>query len=174
MVITVCLSRPSGSWEQKFRIRSHSPEIRLCDSSWRAPLNENEKLSNLAARFCIEHSSRSPLASWARALGVPKEVTDLLGYWAVGIEAAEVYIRKYRGLMARVQDTVAAFMKAAFSAEVKDDAFPDLFGALAAMTELKEHMTSKIEMDNSVCGMTARTSRCHGQDPNPVKQPRSS
>lgn len=41
-------------------------------------------LNNRAARSWAEHSSLPSLPSWARALGVPKEVTDRMGYWGSG------------------------------------------------------------------------------------------
>lgn len=67
-----------------------------------SPLPAHTELNNLAARFWAEHSSRPSLPSWARALSIPKAITDRLGYWVVGSESAEVYIRNYRNLIGRV------------------------------------------------------------------------
>ena len=67
----------------------------------------SDKLIALVVRFWTEHSSRSSLVSMARALGVPKEVTDRLGWWAVGTQASEEYIRTYSLLAAKAQKLVA-------------------------------------------------------------------
>lgn len=104
-----------------------------------------KELNNIAAKFWAEHSSRPSLPKWARALGTPEETTDRLGYWAVGAESAEVYIRNYRSLVGRAQGTVAAFMQAAYSTEIKDDGYPDLFGENDVIEELKVYLKGKIK-----------------------------
>ena len=70
-------------------------------------VNESEhdiKIINAASRFWTEHFSRATLVSMARALHVPKSVTDRMGWWSIGSEASEEYIRTYRSLIAKVQE----------------------------------------------------------------------
>ena len=105
---------------------------------------EEEKFNNVAARFWTEHSSRATLPSWARALGVPKEVTDRLGYWAAGAESAETYIRTHRSLTGRVQSTAATFIREALSKNNKEEEFPDIFGEKEVVDELKRFTELKI------------------------------
>ena len=70
----------------------------------------------------MEHS-RSALVSMARALHVPKTVTDRMGWWSVGAEASEGYIRTYRTLIAKVQEKVAQTIREAATGRTKEDIF---------------------------------------------------
>ena len=101
---------------------------------------KKQGLNNRAARFWTEHSSRPSLPSWARALGVPKELTDRLGYWGSGGESAEVYIRNYRGAIKRVQEMVARYMREGHFPAGQGDPLPDLFGEHEVATKLRGHL----------------------------------
>ena len=103
------------------------------------------ELNRRAAKFWTEHSSRPTLPSWARALGVPKDVTNRLGYWSVGAEASELYIRTYKLLVAKVQSTVATFIREALQAQSTEGAFPDLFGEKAFAEELRKFLGTELD-----------------------------
>jgi hypothetical protein len=81
----------------------------------------NERLS------CVwtEHSSRPTLPSWARAVGVPKEITDRLGWWSSRSAA-------------RVQSCVATFLRAALAAQTVGSPFCDQFDDESVIEKLKE------------------------------------
>ena len=96
---------------------------------------ETEALK-IAARFWTEHSSRATLVTMARALMVPKAVTDKLGWWAVGSQASEEYIRSYRVLIAKVQKNVARFIRTAI---LQGDQ-QDIFGEALVLEDLKAFM----------------------------------
>ena len=64
-------------------------------------------------------------------------MTNRLGYWSVGSEASEVYIRTYKLLIAKVQTTVASFIREALKAQNTEGAFLDLFGENVFAEELK-------------------------------------
>ena len=70
-------------------------------------LKESERdmeIIDAASRFWTEHFSRATLVSMARAIHVPKFITDRMGWWSIGSEASEEYIRTYRALIAKVQE----------------------------------------------------------------------
>ena len=77
----------------------------------------------LASRFWTEHSARASLVSMARAIQVPKTVTDRIGWWSVGGEASEGYIRTYRTLIAKVQEKVATTIRQAAAGKNIEDTF---------------------------------------------------
>lgn len=81
---------------------------------------EMPEVLDAAARFWTEHSSRATLVSIARALVVPKSLTDRIGWWAVGDSASEEYIRTYRTLTARVQAKAAAFVRRGLARPTRD------------------------------------------------------
>jgi hypothetical protein len=107
---------------------------------------DQEELLGWCSRFWTEHSSRSTVVSMARALHVPKEITDRLGWWAVGDSASEEYIRTYRVLVERVQDKVASYIRMALvrSSDAKGEHSPDLFGEKLVLNELKTFLQKKI------------------------------
>lgn len=114
--------------------------------------NDEKGLNNKAARFWTEHSSRPSLPSWARALGVPTEVTDRLGYWAVGAESAEVYIRTCRGLISQVQNTVASYMREAYFPKHNVWQFPGIVGELEVIDEFRTDLKDKSDESSSERG----------------------
>ena len=100
---------------------------------------EHENLRMIASRFWTEHSSRATLVSMARALYVPKAITDRLGWWSVGADASDGYIRTYRTLIAKVQEKVAGAIKEAWGSSKH----PDVFGENYVLEELKEKILEK-------------------------------
>ena len=52
----------------------------------------------------------------------------------------EVYIRTYRQLIAKVQATVAKFVRDALQAKDTEGAFPDLFREVSVMNDLKTRL----------------------------------
>lgn len=105
-----------------------------------SPNQDDGKYNNVFAWFWTEHSSRPSLPSWARALGVLKEITDRLGYWSVGAESVDLAIRTYRQLIATPHGTIAKFMRLALQASGTCNAFPDLFGEVGVADELDEKL----------------------------------
>ena len=104
----------------------------------------SEKLIAPVIRFWTEHSSRSSLVSMARALGVPKEVTDRLGWWAVGTQASEEYIRTYSLLAAKAQKLVACTSRKALEkCEEEDAGDPDYYGEERVLEKLVENLEKK-------------------------------
>ena len=103
----------------------------------------SDKLTTIVSRFWTEHSSRSSLVSMARALGVPKEITDRLGWWAVGTQASEEYIRTYSVLSARVQDLVASTSRKALENSAKKKADPDYYGEERVLGKLAESIEKR-------------------------------
>ena len=100
----------------------------------------SSKVIEVVSRFWTEHSSRSSLVSMARALGVPKEVTDRLGWWAVGTQASEDYIRTYSTLSAKVQALVAGTCRSALQAKEAGRCMQDVFGEERVLEKLSETM----------------------------------
>ena len=74
----------------------------------------------------------------ARALGIPKKITDRLGWWAVGTQASEDYIRTYSTLSARVQGLVAATCREALKGRESGLHKPDLFGEERVLEKLSD------------------------------------
>ena len=108
------------------------------DGSW------PERRVALVIRFWTEHSSRSSLVSMARALGVPKEVTDRLGWWAVGTQASEEYIRTYGLLAAKAQKLVACTSRQALEEKEAESAgVPDHYGEDRVLEKLVESLVKK-------------------------------
>jgi len=98
------------------------------------------KVIEIVSRFWTERSSRSSLVSMARALGVPKEVTDRLGWWAVGTQASEDYIRTYSTLSAKVQALVAETCRSALKEKESGRYKQDIFGEERVLEKLSETM----------------------------------
>ena len=127
----------------KFRELGAEPHDRAALTRWIYKLavrrilgpgsNCEEWMIDGAARYWTEHSSRASLVSIARALLVPKSITDRLGWWSVGETASEEYIRTYRVLIAKVQAKAAAFVRRAQSTEM-----PDLVGENFVLGRLRE------------------------------------
>ena len=88
----------------------------------------------LASYFWSEHSARATLVSMARALHVPKTITDRLGWWGMGSDASDGYMRTYRTLISKVQEKVAATIRKSMVGPGKLDVFGENF-VLADLTE---------------------------------------
>ena len=75
------------------------------------------KIIAASSRFWAEHSSRASLASVARVLHDPKQITDRMRWSSIGSEAGEEYIRTYRTLIVKVQEKVASTIREAAKEE---------------------------------------------------------
>ena len=105
-------------------------------------VNESEhdiQIINAASRFWTEHFSRATLVSMARALHVPKSITDRMGWWSIGSEASEEYIRTYCSLIAKVQEKIATTMREA----IKEKNREDVFGENYVLEDLEECLQAK-------------------------------
>ncbi len=98
------------------------------------------KVYKAASKYWTEHSSRASLVSMARALRVPKPITDKMGWWAVGQHASEEYIRTYRVLISQVQQQVAIFIRAGLANRTT----PDIFGEDMVIVDLAKFVHSMI------------------------------
>ena len=101
--------------------------------------DEFKGMKAIVSYFWTEHSLRATLVSMARALHVPKAITDRLGWWSVGAEASEGYIRSYRILISKVQEKVAKTIRDAWGVSNN----PDVFGENYILEELKDRILKK-------------------------------
>ena len=93
-------------------------------------LQTYEDLITIVAFFWTEHSFRATLVSFARAMHVPKTITDKMGWWGVNSQPSEGYVRSYRVLISKVQATIADAIRKAKNK-------PDDFGEIYVFEELE-------------------------------------
>ena len=103
-------------------------------------LEESEHDTNIidaVSRSWTEHFSRAGLVSKGRAIHAPKSITDRMGWWSIGSEASEEYIRTYRALIAKVQEQIAT------TKALNDEKHEDVFGENYVLEDLEEWLLAK-------------------------------
>ena len=101
----------------------------------------------------------------ARPLGVPKSVTDRMGWWSVGSEASDGYIRTYRSLIARVQEKVACTIRSALEGHSTEDTFGEeyVLEDLKVILVLKYPHTPSVDIETFIASL--RTFECKTVEP---------
>ena len=64
-----------------------------------------------ASKFWTEHSARTTVVTMARSIGVPKEITDRIGFWTSETTTADEYIPCGRSQITEAQAKVARMIR---------------------------------------------------------------